>query len=313
MKGNVSATTDATRRWESLADELRNFKEIAQFLRPSPGDVPRIEGMDLACLTMPLHDVVGGDHLVWVDFDRRYDLDLRIEEAERQGRKEVASNLRRMRYRAGVLVADVSGHRVTDALVAAMLHQAFLLGVNYELDLFGEVTTHLFENLNTRFHKTTAVNKFFTMIYGEITEEGKLRFLSAGHPPPAVFSKEFCRFMPISQDRLVTLPPVGFQPSVVDPDQRRHPAAHGSKRRYEVNEIDLLATGDTLLLHTDGLSEHAGGDFFPARVESLLADCGDAPAGEICERLRDAIQAEAPAEDDVTVVVLKKSGCPSPG
>lgn len=300
-------TIAETQRWERLADELRNFHDVAQFLRPSPGDVPRIAGLDLACLTLPLHDVVGGDHLAWIDFDRRYDLDLRIAEAEKQGRTEVSRNLRRLRQRAGVLVADASGHRVTDALVAAMLHQAFLLGVNYELDLFGEVTTHLFDNLNTRFYKTTAVNKFFTMIYGEISEGGKLRFLSAGHPPPAVFSREFGRFMKISADRLVALPPVGFQPSVADPDRRRHPTLHGYTRRYEVNEINLLADGDILLLHTDGLSEHAEGAFFPARVEPLLAECRDASAAEICERLRQALLAAAPANDDITVVVLKKT------
>jgi hypothetical protein len=49
--------------------------------------------------------------------------------------------------------------------------------------------------------------------------------------------------MKISEDRLVALPPVGLQPSVSDPDRRRHPALHGYMRRYEVNEINLLATG----------------------------------------------------------------------
>jgi serine phosphatase RsbU (regulator of sigma subunit) len=303
----VTTTIDAARRWEQLADELRNFKEVAQFLRPSPGDLPRIGGLDLASLSLPLHDVVGGDHVAWIDFDRRYDLDARIAEAERQGREDVSRNLRRLRHRAGVLVADVSGHRVTDALVAAMLHQAFLLGVNYELDLFGEVTTHLFENLNTRFYKTTAINKFFTMIYGEISDGGKLRFVSAGHPPPSVFSREFGRFMKISEDRLVALPPVGLQPSVADPDRRRDASIHVYPRRYEVNEINLLATGDVLLLHTDGLSEHADGTFFPHRVEALLADARDASAGEICERLRAALLAAAPPADDITVVVLKKA------
>lgn len=303
----MTTTTDDTKRWEHLADELRNFKEVAQFLRPSPGDLPRVPGLELASLSLPLHDVVGGDHVVWVDFDRRYDLDARIDEAERQGREEIARNLRRLRQRAGVLVADVSGHRVTDALVAAMLHQAFLLGVNYELDMFGEVTTHLFENLNTRFHKTTAVNKFFTMIYGEISDGGKLRFVSAGHPPPSVFSREFGRFMKISADRLVGLPPVGLQPSVVDPDRSRHAVLHAYARRYEVNEINLLAEGDILLLHTDGLSEHADGAFFPQRVERLLAASADASAAEICERLREALLAEAPPSDDITAVVLKKS------
>lgn len=301
-------TFDETARWERLADELRNFRDVAQFLRPSPGDVPRIDGLDLACLSLPLHDVVGGDHVVWVDFEKRYDLEGRIAEAERGGRDEIARNLRRLRQRAGVLVADVAGHRVTDALVAAMLHQAFLLGVNYELDLFGEVTTHLFDSLNTRFHQTTAVNKFFTMIYGEISEGGKLRFLSAAHPPPAVFSREFGRFMKISPDRLVALPPVGLQPSAADPDRRRNPHLHGYVRRYQVNEINLLAPGDILLLHTDGLSEHADGAFFPAEVEPILAESAHCSAAEIGERLRGALVAKAPPDDDVTVVVLKKSG-----
>lgn len=304
----MTTTSDATGRWERLADELRNFKEVAQFLRPSPGDLPRIEGLDLACLSLPLHDVVGGDHIAWVDFDKRYDLDARIAEAERLGRDEISRNLRRLRHRAGVLVADVSGHRVTDAMVAAMLHQAFLLGVNYELDLFGEVTTLLFDHLNTRFYRTTAVNKFFTMIYGEISDGGKLRFLSAGHPPPLVFSREFGRFMKISDDRLVALPPVGMLPSGADPDRRRHASLHGYTRRYEVNEINLLASGDILLLHTDGLSEHADGALFPHRIERLLAESGDASALEICERLREMLLAEGPANDDITAVVLKKTG-----
>jgi serine phosphatase RsbU (regulator of sigma subunit) len=303
----MPTTTHDAARWEHLADELRNFQEVAQFLRPSPGDVPQIAGLDLACLSLPLHDVVGGDHVAWVDFEKRYDLEGRIADAERRGRAEVAGNLRRLRQRAGVLVADAAGHRVTDALIAAMLHQAFLLGVNYELDLFGEVTTHLFENLNTRFYQTTAVNKFFTMIYGEISTGGKLRFLSAGHPPPAVFSREFGRFMKISEDRLVALPPVGLLPSVADPDRRRNPAIHGYTRRYQVNEINLLAAGDILLLHTDGLSEHADGSFFPRRVESLLAESVGASAGEICDRLREALLAEAKPDDDVSVVVMKRS------
>ena len=71
----MPTTLTETARWERLADELRNFHEVAQFLRPSPGDVPRINGLDLACLTLPLHDVVGGDHVAWIDFERRYDLE----------------------------------------------------------------------------------------------------------------------------------------------------------------------------------------------------------------------------------------------
>ncbi len=305
----MDATIDdrAPGRWKELAEELQNFQEIARYLNPSPGEIPRLSGIDIAGLSLPLRDVIGGDHILYVDFNQRYDLDARIAEAEAADLKDVARELRRLRQRAGILVADVSGHRMTDAMIGAMLHQAFLLGVNYELDRFGEVTTRLFEHINNRFYRTTAINKYFTMIYGEISAGGKFRFVSAGHQPPAVFSREFRRFMKISPDRLVALPPVGMFPAGSDLDRAKHPSLVHYKKRYEVNEINLLAVGDILLLHTDGLAEHAGGDYFPGAVETLLSQVGDVSSEQICARLRDSLLAAARPQDDISVVVIRKT------
>jgi serine phosphatase RsbU (regulator of sigma subunit) len=301
-------TTDRMReKLENLSDELKNFQEIARYLNPSPGEVPRLNGIEISGLSLPLRDVIGGDHILYIDFNRRYDLDRRIAEVEEQGRTEVVERLARLRNRAGILVADVSGHRMTDALIAAMLHQAFLLGAYYELDMFGEITTRIFEQLNTRFFRTTAVNRYFTMIYGEISEEGAFRFVSAGHQPPAVFSREYERFMPICKDRLVSYPPVGMLASSTDTDDRVHPSLYAYKKRYTVNELNLLNVGDILLLHTDGFSEHAGGDFFPDRVEQLLADARDRSAGEICHLLRESLLRAAEPTDDISVVVIRKT------
>jgi serine phosphatase RsbU (regulator of sigma subunit) len=292
-------------QWERLTDELENFQEMARFLNPSPGEIPALDGVDIAGLSMPLREVLGGDHIVYIDFRRRYDLDARLAEAKKAGRTEVEANLKRLFQRAGILVADVSGHRMTDAFIAAMLHQAFLLGAHYELDLSGEITTRLFEHINDRFYRTTAINKFFTMIYGEISKGGKFRFLSAGHLPPAVFSREFGRFMRISEDRLVSFPPVGLLPSGSEQDGA-NPKLERYKKRYEVNEINLLNVGDILLLYTDGLSEHAEMTYFPGSVERLLAEVGDASASEICRRLREDILAAAPPKDDISVVVIRR-------
>ena len=77
--------------------------------------------------TLALTGVVGGDHIIYVDFKQRSDLDARIEHATDKGKFEVVDNLARCRATAGIGVIDVSGHRITDALLAAMLHQAFLL------------------------------------------------------------------------------------------------------------------------------------------------------------------------------------------
>ncbi|HXV75978.1 MAG TPA: PP2C family protein-serine/threonine phosphatase [Candidatus Polarisedimenticolaceae bacterium] len=297
-----------TRYDDYLAEELKNFEELAKFLRPSPGGIPRLDGIDIGGLFMPLYGVIGGDLVTYIDFSSRYDLPRRVERARSAGLTAVAEKLSLLHERAGILVADISGHRITDALIAAMLHQAFLLGAYYELDMFGEITTRLFEQLNQRFYRTTTINKYLTMIYGEISRQGTFRFLSAAHQPPAVFSREYGQFVTISPDRLVTLPPVAMFPSRADPDASNHPNLIGYKERYEVNEINLLAKGDILLLSTDGFAEHADGSFFPEKVRQLLAASDGSSASQICDRLRQAIIAAGEQTDDLSVVVIKKTG-----
>jgi serine phosphatase RsbU (regulator of sigma subunit) len=293
--------------WEQLVDELQNFQDIARYIKPSSGEIPELEGIEIAGLSMPLKKVIGGDHIIYIDFKRRYDLARRISRARDTGRVEVARHLEQLLRRAGILVADVSGHRTTDALLAAMLHQAFLTGVYYELDRYGEITTRIFEHINMRFYRTTAVNKYFTMIYGEISEKGRFRFLSAGHQLPVVFSREHGKFMKISEDRLISFPPVGLLPSGHDPDEHVEPGLHGYKKRYAVNEINLLNFGDTLLLLTDGLADHDKGRFFPGAVERLLAESADDSVAEFCERLQEAILDSAALTDDVSVVAIRRT------
>ena len=90
-------------------------------------------------------------------------------------------------------------------------------------------------------------------------------------------------------------------------DDQIGPGSLGYKEPYTVNEIDLLAEGDILLLYTDGLSEHAGGKCFPTAVESWLRQLADRSASEICRILAGEILAQAPAEDDISFVVVKKT------
>src|SRR4030095_8923090 len=162
-----------------LTGELANFEDIAKYLVPQPGDLPRLQGIDIYGGTIPLNGVVGGDHLIYVDFKRRFDLDARIQQASEQGRRDVVANLQPRARAGGLAPRDVRGHRVTDALIAAMLHQAFLLGAIYELDAYGQVTRRLFENLNARFYQSLSDHKFVSLIYGEILEDAQFRVLSA--------------------------------------------------------------------------------------------------------------------------------------
>lgn len=275
-----------------ISDELRNFSYIMKFLKPSAGERPRLAGIDIDSDSLPLNGVLGGDHIVYVDFNRRYDLDDLAAKAATAGRSDLAAQLRENKHRAGILLADVAGHRLTDALVAAMLHQAFLVGAHYELEMFGQITTRLFEHIRTRFYESTNIKKLIALIYGEITDKGRFRYLSAGHTPPRVFSREFSRIMPLGAERTISESLIGI-----------FPASTGAR----VNEIELLGSGDILLLATDGLFDHADGRFLAEGLEPCLDDAKDLSATEICARLRKAIVAYGPADDDISYVVVKRS------
>jgi serine phosphatase RsbU (regulator of sigma subunit) len=293
-----------------LPGELENFEEIVKHLVPQPGAVPRIDGMDIHGGTLALNGPVGGDHLIFVDFKQRFDLESRIQRATERGRPDVVANLRRCQKTAGIAVLDVSGHRVTDAFMAAMLHQAFLLGAIYELDMFGHVTKRLFENLNTRFYQSSSDHKFVSLIYGEISEDAGFQFLSAAQPFPAVFSSRHDRFMEVSQDLLISSPPLGMVPSRHATDGDKMASPLGFKEDYEMNQWVLMGAGDILLLHTDGLVEHRNTDdaeYYPQRLEQKLRAVKHQTAAEIFEAIRMDLLAFSRPADDVTLVVIKRT------
>lgn len=291
-----------------LRREIEAFVAGVAKIRPQ-SPVVRVGNVEIAGETRFLQRVAGGDHIIYVDFDDRYDLNRRKELAARQGRQQVVDALERNREKVGILLADVSGHGITDALVAAMLHQAFLTGVLYELGQFGQVTTRLFENLNTRFFKSLSVEKYATLIYGEVNAEGCFHFLSAGHPPPMIFSREFDRFVTITADRLLSCYPLGVFPSQEDIDASRNLGALRYKPRYTVNEVNLLGDGDILLLATDGFAEHEreGIAFADASLESCLRKLKDRSAAEICSCLLDNAGFFANPDDDMSLVVIKRT------
>ncbi len=306
LGGSAVTGSDTGDSSASLARELRNFQEIAHWLMPEAGEVPRLHGIDVWGSTRALRGAVGGDHVIYVDFKQRYDLQARIAEAEAAGAATVVDGLRRCGHRAGIAVLDAAGHQMTDALLAAMIHQAFLLGTLYELDRYGQITTRLFENLNTRLYRSSGAHKFVSLLYGEVSEEGTFRFLSAGQPLPRVFSHRFDRFIDIEACRRVSAPPLGIQPSLNVIDRYAEESPFGFKDEYEVNEWALLGSGDILLLYTDGITEHADDRYFPDRLEGQLRKVKNRSAQGICEAiLADMLAFSVPA-DDITLVIVKR-------
>ncbi len=303
------APIDVEQSLRRLTGELKNFQEIARHIKPPSGEIPELEGIDIYGETIPLDGMIGGDHIIYVDFKKRYDLEARILKAEKEGRRRVAENLRRCQRMAGIALVDVSGHQITDAMLAGMLHEAFLLGAIYELDQFGTITEKLFENLNTRIYNSSSVSKFLTMIYGEISEDDTFKFLSAAHPMPIVFSNTQDRIMDISEDLFVNFPPIGTLPSQEDIDRQAIQSVLGFKEKYEINEWSLMGPGDILLLYTDGLTDHRrdDDDYFPDRLESALRRAKGQPAQGIFEAVKVDLLDFAQPMDDISLVVIKRT------
>jgi serine phosphatase RsbU (regulator of sigma subunit) len=192
--------------------------------------------------------------------------------------------------------------------MAAMLHQAFLVGALYELEMFGEITQRLFENLNTRFSQSSGAHKFVALIYGEISEDARFRFLSAAQPSPVVFSKKHDRFVEIHADGCVSFPPLGVMPSLDFLDRRKTPATvFGFKDSYQINERWLMVAGDVMLLYTDGLADHHrnGEPYFPLQLEHTLRQTRHQGARDIFEAIRADILSSDARSDDISVVVVK--------
>ncbi len=309
LERKVAIGSSVLRDSGELARELENLQDIASHIKPTPGDIPQLEGFDIHGETIPYNGVVGGDHIIYLDFKKRYDLAARIERANSQGRPEVAWNLSQCRTKAGLVLADVAGHKATDAMLAAMLHQAFLLGSIYELDLYGEITKHLFENLNSRFYNSSGIHKFITMIYGEITEDARFRFLAAGHPAPMVFSRLNDRFMEVSEEHYSACAPVGTMPSSNVIDRKTTESVLGFKEEYELNEWTLMGAGDILLLYTDGLVDHVreGERYFPHRLEAKVRELKDCPAREIVGAVKQDVLSFGDPTDDISLIAIVRS------
>ncbi|HEX4999002.1 MAG TPA: PP2C family protein-serine/threonine phosphatase [Terriglobia bacterium] len=298
-----------TRPTATPSGEIENLSEIISQILPLPGEMPSLQGIDVYGGSIPFKGVAGGDHIIYVDFKKRFDLEARIQRAFAEGHPEIVGNLEAGRRKAGIALMDVSGHHATDAALAAMLHQAFLLGAIYELDIFGHITKRLFENLNSRFHSSSSMHKFVTMIYGEIDEDATFRFLSAAHPPPVVFSVMHDRFMEVSEDLCTSFPPIGTLPSADTIDRNTMSSILGFKERYRLNEWRLIGSGDVLMLYTDGLLEHSrnGEPYFPRCLEQRMREVKHGSAAQIFNAVMTDMLDFAPPADDVSVVIIKRN------
>ena len=185
----------------------------------------------------------------------------------------------------GIAFGDVSGHGLTSGIVMAMAKAALLVQVDYDAS-----PRAVLDVLNEIVMKTAPKRTMMTFFFGLLDPRTQtLKFSSAGHLDPYVFRAATGRLEPLSS--------WGFPLGV----KRREPF-----REHMVE----FATGDRLILYSDGLIEAVDDDGEPFgfdRFERTLMDSGHLTADEIKKALLQSVKKftrNRPPEDDQTLVVV---------
>ncbi len=266
--------TAGERQLLAIGSELATARRIQASLLPRTqpalaraGDAP----FELAARTRPATEV-GGDLYDWFDL----------------GTPEEP--------RMGVLVADVAGHGVPAALLAAMVKMANSMATASDRTP-EEVLAALNAAFAGKFERSFVTAAFLDAAWS--AGRGRLRYASGGHPAPLLLraGEEAVR-------ELVASGPV---------------LGRFQSARFSGDACDLRP-GDRVLLLTDGVLEApgaGGASFGEDRVHAALRAHRALPPEGFAARLLEEVddwQRGAPAgharEDDVTIVVLD---CRNPG
>jgi len=185
-----------------------------------------------------------------------------------------------------IALGDVSGKGTAAALLMSSLHAAIHGQVAAKTPLQDAIVS-----VNQYLAENTPANRFVTLFVAELEPAtGKLRYINAGHNPPLV-GRSDGSIEQLSSGGL----PLGIMPFA----------------EYEVGEI-LLNRGDVLTVYSDGVSEAnnlAEEEFGLDRLTNVLKNTLKLSASAIRDKVESALSeftGTAPANDDITLVIVKK-------
>jgi sigma-B regulation protein RsbU (phosphoserine phosphatase) len=190
----------------------------------------------------------------------------------------------------GVAVADASGHGLVAALLVRDVYVGLRMGIKGDLKI-----ARVIERLNRILNKSRLATKFVSLFYAEFEANGEIIYVNAGHPGPIHLQARTRSFSEMESTGMV----LGPSPNAV----------YGRRAAK-------MEPGDLLLLYTDGIVEahdSRGREFGLDRVRRILLDYRKRSARETTEKLMSAVRefgAGRPAEDDRTVVVVRRTGRP---
>lgn len=181
------------------------------------------------------------------------------------------------------VVADVSGKGVSSALLASLLQGAFLAPADGPAAM-----QQLFRGIDTYLYDRTGGEKYATLFFCTVTDNGRLLWLNAGH---------CCPILVRANGTLETLETTGM------------PLGMLGLGAYDVQDTQLRS-GDKIVAYSDGLSDAADrqGRFYGmARIEAVLRAYASASGAVLHEALRQDIArftAGTEPADDITLLVL---------
>jgi anti-sigma regulatory factor (Ser/Thr protein kinase)/putative methionine-R-sulfoxide reductase with GAF domain len=183
----------------------------------------------------------------------------------------------------GVVIGDVVGHGLRAASLMGQLRAALHA---YAVEGHGpgrtlELVDRYVQNVGEAVMATAAYAVFDT-------DTGTVRYATAGHLPPVVISPEGVRLM-------------DFQPA----------APLGAFPYTSVPEYEFaLASGETLMLYTDGLVERRGIPLTDGIDELTVAVAGVEDPDEACRRALERLVPEQGLADDVAIVAVQGTAVP---
>jgi len=184
----------------------------------------------------------------------------------------------------GIAIADSSGHGLPAALLARDVITALRTAAGH-----GIRVASIVERVNAVIQHAALSGTFVSLFYGQLSDDGTLEYCNAGHELPLLVGRETIRRLDVGGTVLGPVPTA----------------------RYE-SETVTLEPGDMLVLYTDGIPErmNASGDFYgPDRIERLVSQLLDQSAQLVATSVLaevDAFAGGLPAQDDMTVVVVRR-------
>ena len=187
--------------------------------------------------------------------------------------------------RLAVLFGDASGHGMAAGLVMAVTHAVFRTQLPVDPS-----PGAMIEALNRVLCETGNSRSFFAGVYALLEPGGVVTAYVAGHPPVLKVDAE---------GRVVKRLGSGSYPLGI------------KKNAVYASESTVLAPGETLLLHSDGLPEARGAsgeEFGDARIEHFLFRKAGAAPSEVVSSLvweLDRFLGRAVCDDDVSIAAIR--------